>query len=311
MERVTETSAQPGMMFGGIPPCASQEAARLPSRPFRKESCGYITLSRKGRGRRRQHRRAVVTPPANDGNFPPTMDGDSRIPSRYERYHRDVSWKHDIARCRDSIDVPLTGHGRALSLKGFPPAGAGNDDCHSQGWWLARPARVDEMHDDAAHDGRIHARLPCCLERDGNARCTFTRLRYNEVVAWRQAIAAEPNMFLPGHGGRGPFLSRLKSRQCRSKWRHEHASVGEPFPMEPRDARNHSRYRKEITWHRSGRSCQATRAKTPRGVRCPPRQPGIGVVAATGAATSPRLLRQPRCWFLHEPGITLATRTNR
>jgi hypothetical protein len=38
---------------------------------------------------------------------------------------------------------------------------------------------VDEMHDDAAHDGRIHARLPCCLERDGNVRCTFTRFRYN------------------------------------------------------------------------------------------------------------------------------------
>jgi hypothetical protein len=179
VERVTETSAPTRRDVRGIPPCASQEAARLPSRPFRKESCGYITLSRKGRGRRRQHRRAVVTPPANDGNFPPTMDGDSRIPSRYERYHRDVTWKHDMTRCRDSIDVPLTGHGRALSLKGFPPAGAGNDDCHSQGWWLAQPARVDEMHDDAAHDGRIHARLPCCLERDGNARCTFTRFRYN------------------------------------------------------------------------------------------------------------------------------------
>jgi hypothetical protein len=137
--------------------------------------------------------------------FSTTMDGDSRIPSRYERYHRDVAWKHDMARCRDSIDVPLTGHGRALSLKGFSPAGVGNGDRHSQGWWLAQPARVDEMHDDAAHDGRIHARLPCCLERDGNARCTFTRFRYTKVVAWRQAIAAEPATFLRGAWRSGPI----------------------------------------------------------------------------------------------------------
>jgi hypothetical protein len=64
----------------------------------------------------------------------------------------------------------------------------------------------------------------------------------------RQLRPNQPRSFA-GHGGRGPFLPRLKSRQCRSKWRYEHASVGEPFPMEPRDARNHSRYRKEITWH--------------------------------------------------------------
>jgi hypothetical protein len=75
VERVTETSAPTRRDVRGIPPCASQEAARLPSRPFRKESCGYITLSRKGRGRRRQHRRAVVTPPANDGFFPRRWTG--------------------------------------------------------------------------------------------------------------------------------------------------------------------------------------------------------------------------------------------
>lgn len=31
-----------------------------------------------------------------------------------------------------------------------------------------------------------------------HARCTFTRLRYNKVVAWKQAIAAEPATFLHG-----------------------------------------------------------------------------------------------------------------
>lgn len=51
--------------------------------------------------------------------FSTTMDGNSRIPSRYERYHRAMAWKHDVARCWDSIDVPFTGHAGRYPSKAF------------------------------------------------------------------------------------------------------------------------------------------------------------------------------------------------
>lgn len=151
---------QPSVMFGVTRPALRKKRhGRHPGTSERKRP-GYIHPSRKEMERRRRHRRAVPQTPAYDGFFPTTMDGNSRNPSRYERYHRAIAWKHDVARCWDSIDVPFTGlagryPSKAPCLLGQVPAISIRKD---GGCWHVHVWKG--MHDDAVHDGRIHARLP-------------------------------------------------------------------------------------------------------------------------------------------------------